>query len=155
MPRGRGSSGGGFGGRSSSSSSNYGSRSASPSYSQPRTQQPNHQQATPVQRGGGMMGGIGSTIMTGMAFGAGSEIAHQAVRGIMGGGSHNQQQVPQQTSNEIQQQPMQNQQQQQQQQNPCMSYNLKFVECLKFNDNSISSCQTLFDDLKSCEKSLI
>ena len=35
-----------------------------------------------------MMGGIGSTIMTGMAFGAGSEVAHQAVRGIMGGGSH-------------------------------------------------------------------
>ncbi len=34
-----------------------------------------------------MMGGLGSTIMTGMAFGAGSEIAHQAVRGVMGGGS--------------------------------------------------------------------
>ena len=25
--------------------------------------------------------------MTGMAFGAGSEVAHQAVRGVMGGGS--------------------------------------------------------------------
>jgi len=33
--------------------------------------------------------------MTGMAFGAGSEIAHQAVRGVMGGGSH-QQEAPQQ-----------------------------------------------------------
>ena len=32
-------------------------------------------------------GGLGSTLMTGMAFGAGSEVAHQAVRGIMGGGS--------------------------------------------------------------------
>ena len=39
------------------------------------------------------MSGIGSTIMTGMAFGAGSEVAHQAVRGIMGGPSHGQQQV--------------------------------------------------------------
>jgi hypothetical protein len=36
--------------------------------------------------GGG--GGLGSTIMTGMAFGAGSAVAHEAVRGIMGGGSH-------------------------------------------------------------------
>ena len=33
------------------------------------------------------MSGIGSTIVTGMAFGAGSEIAHQAVRSVMGGGS--------------------------------------------------------------------
>lgn len=37
----------------------------------------------------GIFGGIGSTIMQGMAFGAGSEVAHQAVRGIMGGNSHN------------------------------------------------------------------
>jgi hypothetical protein len=34
-----------------------------------------------------MMSGLGGTIMTGMAFGAGSEIAHQAVRGVMGSGS--------------------------------------------------------------------
>ena len=31
-------------------------------------------------------GGLGSTIMTGMAFGAGSAVAHEAVRGMMGGG---------------------------------------------------------------------
>ena len=50
-----------------------------------------------------MGGGLGSTLMTGMAFGAGSEIAHQAVRGMMGSGSGNggqaeggQQQVAQQ-----------------------------------------------------------
>jgi hypothetical protein len=42
-----------------------------------------------------MMSGIGSTIMTGMAFGAGSEVAHQAVRGIMGGGNSHGQQVQQ------------------------------------------------------------
>ena len=39
--------------------------------------------------GGG--GGLGSMLMGGMAMGAGSEIAHQAVRGMMGGsggGSH-------------------------------------------------------------------
>ncbi len=62
--------------------------SATTSRPQP-TQQP-HTQA-PVQQSGGMLSGIGSTIMTGMAFGAGSEIAHQAVRGLMGGSSHSNQ----------------------------------------------------------------
>ncbi len=30
-------------------------------------------------------GGLGSTLATGMAFGAGSEMAQQAVRGVTGG----------------------------------------------------------------------
>ena len=37
-------------------------------------------------------GGLGSTIMTGMAFGAGSAVAHEAVRGMMGGSGHGSQQ---------------------------------------------------------------
>jgi hypothetical protein len=41
----------------------------------------------PPTQGGGMMSGLGGTLMTGMAFGAGSEVAHQAVRGLMGSGS--------------------------------------------------------------------
>jgi hypothetical protein len=41
----------------------------------------------PPASGGGMMSGLGGTLMTGMAFGAGSEVAHQAVRGLMGSGS--------------------------------------------------------------------
>ena len=44
-------------------------------------------QAPMQSSGGGMMSGIGGTIVQGMAFGAGSEVAHQAVRSIMGGGS--------------------------------------------------------------------
>ena len=43
-------------------------------------------QAAP-QSGGGMMSGLGGTLAAGMAFGAGSEIAHQGVRAMMGGGS--------------------------------------------------------------------
>ena len=35
----------------------------------------------------GMGGGLMSTMATGMAFGAGSEIAHQGVRAMMGGSS--------------------------------------------------------------------
>ena len=42
------------------------------------------------QKSGGLLSGIGSTIAQGMAFGAGSEIAHQAVRSFMGGSSHSQ-----------------------------------------------------------------
>jgi hypothetical protein len=34
-----------------------------------------------------MFSGLGGMVMSGMAFGAGSEVAHQAVRGIMGTGS--------------------------------------------------------------------
>ena len=33
------------------------------------------------------MSGLAGTVMTGMAFGAGSEIAHQGVRAMMGSGS--------------------------------------------------------------------
>ena len=33
------------------------------------------------------MSGMGGMVVTGMALGAGSEIGHQAVRGLMGSGS--------------------------------------------------------------------
>ena len=44
----------------------------------PQHQQPNLPMQQPSS--GGMLGGIGSTIMTGMALGAGSEVGHQVVR---------------------------------------------------------------------------
>lgn len=164
MPRNSRSSGG-FGGRSSyggssrsASPNNYGSRSASPNnYQQARPQPVNTQSNTPMQSGGGMLGGIGQTIVTGMAFGGGSEIGHQVVRGLMGGNSHNNQPV----QNHNQNQPMESNQNQNQnmtqepKKNFCNDYNVNFINCLKMYDNNISSCQSLFDDLKSCEKSLI
>lgn len=56
--------------------------------------------APTVGGGGGMMSGLGGAVATGMAMGAGSEIAHQAIRGIMGSGSSGhapqQQQAPMQ-----------------------------------------------------------
>jgi coiled-coil-helix-coiled-coil-helix domain-containing protein 2 len=117
--------------------------------------QPKPQQTMPVQQqSGGMMGGLGQTLMTGMAFGAGSEIAHQAIRGVMGGSGHggNVQQVPQ---DNVPQQQQQSQQQSQPQESPCLKYNQKFVNCLKENGNDISDCQNFFNDFKSCEKGLI
>ena len=48
-----------------------------------------------TSKSGGMFSGFMGTMMQGMAFGAGSEVAHQAVRGVMGSGnSHTQQQAP-------------------------------------------------------------
>merc|ERR1719264_2066619 len=78
-------------------------------------------------------------MMTGMAFGAGSEIAHSAIRGVMGGGGHEQQPVQQQ---QTEQAPAQQQM--------CQNENNQFIECLKFSSNDISSCQNYLDMLKSC-----
>ena len=67
---------GGF--RYGSTNSGFGQRSSfpttKPTYSQPQT-------AIPAT---GVFSGVGSTLAHGMAFGAGSEAAHQAIRSIMG-----------------------------------------------------------------------
>lgn len=107
--------GGGFG-RSSSSS-----RSRSNTRTSARTAPPAPAKAQP-QAGGGMFGGTGlmGTLMQGMAFGAGSEVAHQAIRGVMGGNSKSHEQ---QDNGQVQQMAPA-----QQQTNPCMESNNKFVE---------------------------
>ena len=103
------------------------------------------------------MSGMGGMLMSGMAFGAGSEIAHQGVRAMMGGGSGQggapAEQAPAQGA------PMQQQQQQeqyvdysQQQVNPCQDFNLSFVQCLKQNANQIDMCQSYMNMLQQCEQ---
>ena len=86
------------------------------------------------------MSGLAGTVMTGMAFGAGSEIAHQAVRGIMGSGSssHNEATAPAQAAPE------------QTQQDPCYYQNQDFMSCLQRSANDISACQSYLDIYKSC-----
>merc|ERR1712083_326325 len=74
------------------------------------------------------------TMMQGMAFGAGSEVAHNVMRGVMGGSGH-QEPVQQQQSN-----------------NMCQVEMGNFTECLKLNANDISGCQNYLDLLKSCEQ---
>ncbi|KAL3814368.1 hypothetical protein ACJIZ3_015636 [Penstemon smallii] len=65
-----------------------GGRSARPApRAAPRPQPVNHAPPpAPVQSssGGSMLGGIGSTIAQGMAFGTGSAMAHRAVDAVMG-----------------------------------------------------------------------
>ena len=91
-------------------------------------------QSNPTQSGGGMMSGLGSTLMQGMAFGAGSEVAHQAVRGIMGsGGHHDTKEIPQTQSD------------------PCFQQNQDFMNCLQFNKNDVGLCQNYLDLFKQCK----
>ena len=122
-----------------------GSRSPPPRSTTTATRpMPQQQTSVPQQqtRSGGLLSGIGSTIMQGMAFGAGSEVAHQAVRGVMGGNSHQQ----------VQEQQPQQYQQQQVQQNPCQQEITNFSQCIQRNDD-LSYCQPFSDMLKSCKQS--
>ena len=126
-----------------------GSRSRSPTRSATYTQAPTRSYqsaptAAPTSRGG-MFSGLGGVLAQGMAFGAGSEIAHQAVRGITGSGSH--------TQHVIVQQPDQYMPQEQQKSfNKCQFENDSFVNCLKTNGDSLAQCQSHFNLLKDCEK---
>lgn len=115
-------------------------RSSSRSTRNTRTARaPPKQGSKPQAKSGGMFSGLMGTMFTGMAFGAGSEVAHTVVGNMMGKGQ--QEQAPQQAE----------QTQQTQQQN-CSSENNRFVECLKLNSNSIQDCQIYLDMLKQCEK---
>ena len=135
----------------------FGRSSAAPSRSPmapARPAQPPPMAQRPTQ-GGGMMSGLAGTMMTGMAFGAGSEVAHQAVRGIMGsGGSHGGGEVQQQAqpAGGMPVQYAQDQQQMQMQQNPCTSFNQSFLTCLKSNSNDIGMCQNSMNMLMQCEQ---
>jgi hypothetical protein len=83
-----------------------------------------------------MMSGLGGTIAQGMAFGAGSEVAHQAVRSMMGGSSSSQAEQAHQPE--------------QVQTDPCFNHNQDFLSCLKASPNDISMCQSYLDLLKTC-----
>ena len=131
--------------KSSFSRSNNSSRNTT-STTAPR-QAPPQAPPQPQQRTG-FMSGLMGTVFQGMAFGAGSEIAHQAVRGVMGGNGHSQEVTHQAQAQAQAQAP-----EQQMQQNQCQMQNHNFVECLKFNSNNIQSCQDYLNELKKCESS--
>ena len=106
--------------------------------------------------GGGMGSGLGGALATGMAMGAGSEIAHQAIRGIMGSGSSGhapqQQQAPMPAPTQAPIQYAQPAYGQQVQESPCFSFNQSLLNCLKQNTNQIDMCQQNMDMLSQCEK---
>lgn len=88
------------------------------------------------------MSNMAGTFMTGIGLGAGSEVGHQAMRGIFGGGSQTHEAQPEGVIN--QSQGMQGQPQ------SCQYEGNQFTECLKRN-NDIGLCQSYLDSLKSCQ----
>ena len=96
--------------------------------------------------------------MTGMAFGAGSAVAHKAVDGLMGGGGHG---GAHGGSGEMQEGGAAPAgyaseggyaQQEQQMENPCMSFNSALLQCLQTNNSEIGLCQNYMNDVVTCEK---
>ena len=92
------------------------------------------------------MGGLGGMLATGLAFGAGSAVAHTAVRSMMGGSNeHEQGQVQEGQSGQGQTQQGQPQTQ------VCQNEMMNFSQCLQRNED-LSYCQNLGDMLKNCRK---
>lgn len=101
--------------------------------------------------GGGMFSGIGSTIVSGMAFGTGSAIAHQAVGAVAGSfsGRGGEQAPAQAAAPEYAQGAMAPQQQLQE---ACSMDKQMFYECLNQNKGDQSSCNFLYEQLKQCQQ---
>jgi hypothetical protein len=141
-----------------SSNSGYRSSASSQSYRSPYTSNPS---STPARPGLGGMG-MGSAIATGMALGGGSALGHHIVGGMLGGHGHpvtaGQDPYMPQQQYAGESRPAVTQEEAIQEQiksNPCFEFNTKFVECIRENSQDISRCQNIFNDLTSCEKSLI
>lgn len=74
--------------------------------------------------GSGIGTGFLGTMFQGMAFGGGSEIAHQGIRSLMGGDSVARSQPQVDGQNQIPNNA-----------GTCQTQNSRFVDCLKFNNN--------------------
>ncbi|KAG0467252.1 hypothetical protein HPP92_018245 [Vanilla planifolia] len=100
----------------------------------------------PVQGGGSILGGIGSTIAQGMAFGTGSAVAHRAVDAVLGPRTIQHEAVVSQ-STEPAAVPMGN---------PgvdaCSIQSKAFQDCINSNGSDISRCQFYLDMLTECRR---
>ena len=83
--------------------------------------------------------------MQGMAFGAGSEVAHRAVGGLMGGHG-------QQAQGYDQGQGYEQAAPQQQSFDQCGRENQDFMSCLQSNSHDVGSCQAYLDIFKQCRQ---
>lgn len=112
---------------------------------------PSHPPA-PVQQssGGGMLSGIGSTIMQGMAFGTGSAVAHRAVgaaaESFSGSGGD---QAPAAAVPEYAQGSMSAASSKT---DMCSSDKTMFYDCLQQNKGDQQACHFLYEQLKDCQQ---
>jgi len=127
--------------------------------------QQTHQQPQMAQpaAGGGLLSGIGSTLVQGMAFGGGSAIAHRVVDGIVGPRSMQVEHVNSNSSPEVANASNslltsspnavdsasssvgQNSLQ-------CGEEVQQFQQCMTVNSNDFSKCQFMFNALSSCQQ---
>ncbi|ERN14356.1 coiled-coil-helix-coiled-coil-helix domain-containing protein 2 [Amborella trichopoda] len=105
---------------------------------QPASQAP---PPAPVQSSGGMLGGIGSTIAQGMAFGVGSDMGHRAVESIMGPRTVHMDTAPAA-------QPVASAGAS----DACDIHNKAFQDCLNNYGSDISKCQFYLDMLSQCRR---
>merc|ERR1740130_2264761 len=108
--------------------------------------------AAPPAKSGGMLSGIGSTIMQGMAFGTGSAMAHQAVGaavGAMSGGSSGEQQQQEYAPEYAQDQPVANDAAANNS-TVCVNDKELFFDCIKVNNGDAQTCSFLYEQLQQC-----
>ncbi|TXG54048.1 hypothetical protein EZV62_019304 [Acer yangbiense] len=126
-----------------------GGRSASrpaprPASRSPPPQKVNHAPPpAPAQSGGGgsLLGGIGSTIAQGMAFGTGSAVAHRAVDSVMGPRTIQHENVVSEAASAA---PVSA--------DACNLHSKAFQDCISSFGSDISKCQFYMDMLEACKK---
>ena len=102
-------------------------------------------------KSGGMLSGIGSTIMQGMAFGTGSAMAHQAVGaavGAMSGGGSSGEEQQQEYAPEHAQQPAAAAANNS---TVCVNDKELFFDCIKVNNGDAQTCSFLYEQLQQCQ----
>ena len=91
------------------------------------------------------------TLAQGMAFGAGSEVAHQAVRSMMGGGSSSGHQeappAPAPAAPQMAPAP-----QMSSANNACAFPQQDFMRCMQANNNDVAKCDFYYQALKQCQE---
>jgi len=89
---------------------------------------------------GGMMSGLMGTMASGMAFGAGSAVAHKAVdaaaNSLFGGDKP--------AASASAPAPVMG--------GPCSLEHQSFLKCLERNNNDASACSSFFENLSACQR---
>jgi coiled-coil-helix-coiled-coil-helix domain-containing protein 10 len=101
--------------------------------------------------GGGMLSGIGSTIVQGMAFGTGSAIAHRAVGAVAesfggSGSNNNSNETPPAAAPQYGATPTMNVN------DVCALDKTNFYDCLQQNQGDQMACNFLYEQMKSCQQ---
>jgi hypothetical protein len=95
--------------------------------------------------GGGMLSGIGSTIVSGMAFGTGSAIAHQAVGAVVGSMSGGRSAEPTPVAPQEFHAPVNGG-------GACGQDKQMFFDCLSQTKGDQQACSFLYENLQACQR---